>query len=436
MRFREEDWKILRHMTGVQIFASSLFLLGYAFIALEHKFHVNKAAIALVLGAVMWITVALVAPHDYAAYLHEFSGEIFGLVIFLLSAMSLVEILVHYRFFDLIRMKMYSFGLSQQGQFFLITTITFFTSAVLDNLTTTIVMIQIARRFFKGEDLLRAGAAIVIAANAGGAFSPIGDVTTIMLWLAHKFSATEIMHYAFLPALSILFTTMFLLRPKSVVNKDDEPLETACVMTASEKFVIGSVFVSFFLSLVMNALGLPPYMGILLGFGCVWVVIETFKKFDVQCNTHLDADIDKFIKKTDITSLKFFIGILLAVAGLKALGILDSLTHFVYGENPTLMTFLAGNTALGFISAILDNVPLTAIAIESLKSTDPKIWSLLALTVGTGGSLLVIGSAAGVVAMGMLKDLTMKSYLRLASFPALVGYLVAIGVWYAQSLLI
>ncbi len=181
----------------------------------------------------------------------------------------------------------------------------------------------------------------------------------------------------------------------------------------------------------MSALGLPPYMGLLLGLGGVWLMIDLFKRY-LPRTTHLTASIEDLIRKTDISSLKFFIGILLAVSALHTLGVLELLADTVYGHTPSIGSVIGGNISLGLLSAILDNVPLTAIAIQILNSTDSSLWVLLALTVGTGGSLLVIGSAAGVVAMGMIKELNFSSYFKLAFFPALAGYIAAIAVWMLQ----
>ncbi len=316
----------------------------------------------------------------------------------------------------------------------LLTGITFFLSAVVDNLTTTIVMIQIARKFFRGQNLLYATAGIVIAANAGGAWSPIGDVTTIMLWFAGKVSATQILTQGILPSVALWATAIGIMAR----NIDQKPFqvtgELVTKLGRSEKLVIGLVFSSFLLPICMSFIHLPPYAGLLLGLAVVWLVVDGLKRFRPK-QTHLNASIDEFLKRTDIPSLQFFIGILLAVSALHALGVLEFAANFVYGEHPHVLQLIGGNVGLGFLSAILDNVPLTAMAIQILPTADPRIWVLLALMVGTGGSLLVIGSAAGVVAMGMVKELTFTRYVRLAFIPALVGYAAAIVVWCAQYLL-
>lgn len=412
-------------------FAGLLFALGYVGIALEHKLMLNKSALALFIGIVLWIIASISRGREALFGLAHTAGDVFSIVVFLLAAMSLVEVLVHYKFFDVIRVKLFKLNLSERAQFVVISTITFFLSAFLDNLTTTIVMIQISRRFFSGENLVRITASIVIAANAGGAFSPIGDVTTIMLWFAGKFNALELIARGFLPSL-ILFivSTLLILRGIKGDSKDDEE-ELDIILTKSERGVIGLVLASFLFPVLMNLLGLPPYMGLLLGLAIVWLVVDMSKQISGR-KTHLEASLEEMLKRTDIASLNFFIGILFAVAALGELGVLSRLADFLYGASPSDITMVIGNIGMGFLSSILDNVPLTAMAIEILPTNSASLWVLLALTAGTGGSLLVIGSAAGVVAMGMVKELSFAKYFRVATFPALIGYIAAVCVWSAQ----
>ncbi len=411
--------------------AGIIFIFSYIAIALEHSLKISKSAVALVAGSLLWILAALNGGEHLDQEIIHAASDVFSIVIFLLAAMALVEVLVHYRFFDVIRGKLYAWKLSDKGQFLVIAVLAFFLSAVIDNLTTTIIMIQISRRFFRGDNLLYAAAAIVIAANAGGAFSPIGDVTTIMLWFADKFGSFEIISKGFLPSLVLFGVAAAFLCRKIKPSGDDSQEEVITKLSRSEKLVITLVFLSFGLPLVMSIYNLPPYMGLLLGLGVIWVLIDSMKRI-VPRKTHLDASIEEFIKKTDIASLKFFVGILLAVAALDSLGVLHYLANFIYGETLTTNSLIIGNVALGLLSAILDNVPLTAIAIQMLNTTDTGLWVLLALTVGTGGSLLVIGSAAGVVAMGMVKELTFSKYFKLAFVPALWGYVAAVSVWAIQ----
>ncbi len=408
-----------------------IFILGYFLITLEHKLKLNKSLTAAALGAGLWSLIAIHEGHGIEEALHPVAAETFALVVFLLSAMTLVEVLVHYRFFDVLRVKLYSLGLNDYKQLWLISVMAFFFSAVIDNLTTTIVMVQIAYRFFKGRNLIIAAAAIVLSANAGGAFSPIGDVTTIMIWLEGKFSALEIIAWGFLPSLALFFVSTALLAKKLTRSTEDvEPTkEEAIALSRSEKVVITATFTSFSFPLFAHFLGLPPYIGILFGVGMVGLLIGLLVNVRPKRESHLSMDIQKLLARVDVTSLIFFIGILFAVGALEHLGILSSISHTVFGATPETWRLIAGNTLLGAFSAIVDNIPLTAAALDILNTADPLIWVLLALSVGTGGSMLVIGSAAGVVAMGMVKEMTFKNYLRIATLPAAAGFIAAITVW-------
>jgi Na+/H+ antiporter NhaD/arsenite permease-like protein len=428
-----------------------IFLAGYALITLEHRYHLHKAITAAALGAVLWMIIALRDGADVQETVDRAGSEIFALVFFLLAAMTLVEILVHYRLFDWIRARLLALGLNDYRQLWVMGGVAFLLSAVIDNLTATLVMLAIVKRFFSGHNLIVAAGTIVIAANAGGAWSPIGDVTTIMLWLANKFTAAEIVSWALLPSLA-LFAVSTAMLARGVRGDTKDVTGEVVTLSASEKVVVAFTLASFFLPLLFNQLGLEPYFGLLFGLGLVGIVIAAFRLFaakslglpldalhageiDSGHHTHLTADIEQKLARTDIASLLFFAGILLAVAALEHLGILENLSQALLGEDPGLGRFVAGSSALGVLSALVDNIPLTAAAITILKTGDAAIWSLLALTVGTGGSMLVIGSAAGVVAMGRVKDLTFFRYLRTAALPAAAGYAVAIGVWSLEYLL-
>jgi len=418
---------------------SVIFVLGYILITMEHHFKVNKSITATALAAILWGLIALAGydHHLIEETIHLLSAETFSLVAFLLAAMTLVEVLVHYRFFDWLRIKLFSLGLEDRSQLVLMSVLAFVFSAVIDNLTTTIVMVQIARRFFKGRNLLVAAGAIVVAANAGGAFSPVGDVTTIMLWLAGKFSAIEIILWGFLPSLSILLVSSFLFSRQIVGDTADDKPKTfeQVVMSKSEKIIIGTAFASFALPPLAHFVGLPPFMGLLFGVGIVGLLVGWCANTLPNRESHLALDIEKLLGKIDITSLLFFIGILFAVGALGFLGILDQISNAVFGDEPAFSRLVAGSVFLGAISAIFDNIPLTAAAIDILQTSDFHIWVLLAICVGTGGSMLVIGSAAGVVAMGMIKELSFKDYMKIATIPAVVGYMCAILVWYIQYII-
>lgn len=407
-----------------------IFVVSYLLIVLEHRLNFNKSGIAIVAGSLLWVLVAI-SGIDRPEIIHamEMAGaEIFGILAFLLSAMTLVEILVHYNFFDLIRIWLSSLNLDDRKQFVLIGILTFFLSAIFDNLTITIIMIQIARRFFSGKNLLITVAGIVVIANAGGAWSPIGDVTTIMLWLAGKFSVLEIISQTFLPSLVLGIIVAFALSRKINIDTKDVKFEVAKPFSKGEKLVITASLISFTLPLFANLIGLQPYIGLLFGLGVVWLLID-YIKIKSRRQTHLEASIKHFITKVDIISLKFFIGILLSVSALKLLGVLDIFSVFIFGEVQTEQRIILGNIIMGLASSVFDNVPLTAVAIDMIQTHNPWLWSLLALTVGTGGSLLVVGSVSGVVAMGALQELNFSKYLKIVFWPTLLGYFAAIGVW-------
>lgn len=415
-----------------------IFVLGYFFIAMEHKTHVNKSGVAIVLGGILWVLVAFLG-HDRSEISHviaENGGEIFSIVVFLLSAMTIVELLAHYRFFDWLQEIIVKKKISQSKLFWLLGTITFVMSAVLDNLTTTLVMIQVGRKIYKNKDnFLIFVANTVISANAGGAASPIGDVTTIMLWLANKFTALQVMAIGIMPAIMTWIIPQYLLGRQIKHHEEAEKSHPDFDLVDEKKVqpywsVIFIGIFSFCLPVLFNIINLPPFLGLLLGLGIIWIFIDIKAK-----NGHKDCEcgqVVKIIQKTDITTLKFFIGILLAVGALAHIGALTELNNFIFGAEIDTTRLIIGTTALGFLSAILDNVPLVAAAIKMFpEGINHSIWVLLALTAGTGGSMLVIGSAAGVAAMGQVKELNFIYYLKKASLPATLGFLGGVTCWVA-----
>lgn len=423
-------------MTSLQIIASLIFVAGYAAITLEHRLRTHKSGVGLALAGVLWLLVAISGiGKDALGHAAEVAGaEVFSLVAFLLAAMTLVEVLIHFKLFDVVQYRLTKMGFDARKQFLLMAVLTFFLSALLDNLTVTIIMIQIARRFYTGRMLVPVAAGIVVAANAGGAWSPIGDVTTIMLWLNEKFGAFDVILQVFIPALVLALVTVFLISRKIQPEKLDVKADKPVRLRKSSKLIIGTALASFTLPVVMNVIGLPPYVGLLLGLGVVWLFIEVFQhpKF---AKLDEETKVEEMLSKTDLASIKFFIGILLAVSALSTLGVLEHVSDLVYGSDPSFGRLIGGNSAMGLLSAIVDNVPLTAIAIDVIKTPDVTVWTMLALAVGTGGSALVIGSAAGVVAMGMVKELNFGNYLKTATIPVLIGYAAGIATWYIQHLL-
>lgn len=423
-------------METIAWLGAGLFIFGYLLITLEQKFGTHKSAIALIMGGALWVLAALQlhGGHGVSEAIAHTGSEIFNIVAFLLAAMALIEILVHYRLFDLMRAKLIRMRINDRQQFLIIMAITFSFSAVLDNIAITIAMLQIARRFFSGKNLVIAAAGVVVTANAGGAWSPIGDVTTIMLWLADKFTAWEVIKYAFLPSLTLAVVAVAMMYPK--LNDDDfvkrEEGDTV-LLSPSEKLIIGSALGSFALPLAMSFLGLPPYIGLLFGLGITWGVIELVRHHNGhQIQTHMSVNIDKLVQTIDIASIKYIMGILLAVGALSSMGVLFWLSQTVVGPDASSNYLIAINMGLGVVSGVVDNASLIAIAIKTLPMTDPELWSLAAIAAGNGGSLMVIASAAGVVAMGNFKQLSVSEYFKIATLPVAAGIAAAYLVWLAQ----
>jgi Na+/H+ antiporter NhaD/arsenite permease-like protein len=424
-------------MNMIQTLALVLFVVGYVAITFEQQLRTHKAPTALLLGIALWFLVTQ-SGFDREHITHELelaAADIFGIVIFLLAAMTLVEVLVHYRFFDYVRGELSRRRWSDRQQFIVIGAVTFLLSPVIDNLTTTIVMLTVAQRFFRGRNLLVMAAGIIIFANAGGAWSPIGDITTLMLWIRGKFTASEVIRDTLLPSLAHALVAGALLLRQITDSTPDTTEDLPVTFTRSETIVIALTLASFGLPLLMSSLGLPPYMGLLTGLALVWVVTGVLARVSGR-DSHLTVDIERFLRNADIPSLKFFIGILLAVAALDALGVLAISSHLLLGTNPQPARVIVGNVGLGLLSALVDNVPLTALAIDLLPVTNPRLWSLLAYCVGTGGSILLIGSAAGVVAMGMIEGLTSTAYVRVATAAVALAYIAGIVVWGGQALVV
>jgi Na+/H+ antiporter NhaD/arsenite permease-like protein len=417
-----------------------VFFLGYGLIALAETIHINKAATSLAMGGSLLFMAATRPGAHFAEELTHMSSEILGIVAFLLCAMTLVEILVDFQFFDWLRYRLIKLGLGNQGQFFAITLCTFFFSAALDNLTTSIVMLRIAAMFFRGKSLFFAACAIISAANSGGAWSPIGDITTFMLWAAKKFTVQEVIQTTLLPSLaSFAVVTLWLSRGIEKAS-DDETTDVLTSMHWAQWIIIALCLISFTGPFFAVQFGLPAFTGLMFGLGIVWMIQELFRKALKHEVSMMDKKIEALIEKIDIPSLQFFIGILAAVTALHMVGSLQSMTALLYGEG-TQRTII-GHIVLGISSAVFDNVPLTAIAIQSLTGTDGALWSLLAFTVGTGGSILVIGSAAGVVAIGIIDKLreeygpnfvaplSFGAYAKHAALPNIIGFFVGVLTWY------
>lgn len=401
---------------------SLIFVFGYASIVLEHPLKINKAATALLTGVLCWAAYALFQNGSAAEPLFHHLGEISSILFFLLGAMVVVELIdLHDGFVvltDVIKTR------SLKKLVILIALITFFLSAVLDNLTTAIVMVSLVRKLIpeKKDRLLFTGL-IVIAANAGGAWSPIGDVTTTMLWMGNQVTTLNIIFKTFIPSLISCLIPVLLIRAQ--VKGEAAPMEKqeGLKTTSTERktvFFLGLACL-LFVPVFKMITHLPPYMGILFGLGLMWVVTELMHR-EKQEDEKGILSVNHAIRKIDTPGILFFLGILLSVAALETTGILNSLAAYLNSAigNISIITLVTG-----LLSAIVDNVPLVAAAqgMYGLETypTDHFFWEFLAYCAGTGGSILIIGSAAGVAAMGIEK-VSFFDYLKRIGWIALLGY--------------
>lgn len=420
------------------ILIALVFVLGYVSIALEHTIRINKAATALVTGVLVWVLLIL-GEHQLAPdgslgghegivhHLMEHLGDIASILFFLLGAMTIVELVDAHEGFRVItdRIK----GTRKVPLMWLIGVITFFLSAALDNMTTAIVMCALLRKLVRDKsDLWTFAGLVIIAANAGGAWSPIGDVTTIMLWIGGQVTTANIIAKLLLPSLVCLvlplvwFTFTFkgtIQRP--VQNDHDNPGHRP-VTKAQQQLIFALGLIALLgVPVFKTTTHLPPYMGILLGLGLLWVVTELMHKNKPESDKgHLM--VTAVLRRIDASSVLFFLGILTAVSGLQVAGHLTDTAKLL---DSTFGNFYAVNTVIGLLSAVVDNVPLVAAAMGMYPMTqypaDHSFWELLAFCAGTGGSILIIGSAAGVAAMGIL-GIDFGWYLRRMAFPAALGY--------------
>ncbi len=419
-----------------EVIAVILFVFSFFLISFERVFRTSKAAIALVLGGALWLIVVLMGKsHAYVqAAFQQTGNEIFGILMFLLASMALVELMARHHFFEYLKEKLLELSIDVRKQFIFLSLGSFFLSAMLDNMTVGLLMVQVARHFFKGRNMLIAAAAIVIGANAGGSFSPIGDVTTVLLWIAGKYDALTVIREGFLPAVAFLLVSCgilyFQLDPSDHIAKKEE---NPTILSKKDKLVIAGSSVSFLLPVLANNIGLPPYIGLLFGLGILWLFLQYENV--TQKGSSVDVMEDIF-KQLDIASVNFYVGILLAANALNALGILEALSRMIFGATQEFMHVVWGSALVGVLFAFFDNIPLTAVTMKLVTLPNQSLWVLLALTIGNGGSILLLGSAAGIAVMSGVKELTMSKYIKFATIPTLIAYIVMLGVWYAQYLLV
>ncbi len=415
------------------------FVLGYISIAFEHPLKVNKAASALITGVLCWTIYILQAESKdtVSSELLHHLGETGSILFFLLGAMTIVEIIDSHNGFDIITQKIRAS--SKASLLLVIITITFFLSALLDNLTTAIVMTSLCSKILtEKEDRLWFAGMIVIAANTGGAWSPLGDVTTTMLWIGGQITALHIILQLFLPSVVGCAIPAIIAAYRFKGKKTDQLPGSAC--TAQEKkdgkiILFSGVALLLFVPLFKTLTHLPPFMGILLALGLMWIITTIIHHGKEQSSAQRFT-VTHALQKIDTPSILFFLGILLAVAALESFGLLKELAGMLTSifKNDYLI-----GTALGLLSALVDNVPLVAASqgMYDLTTypTNHPFWSFLALTTGTGGSAVIIGSAAGVAVMG-IEQIEFMWYLKKISWLALIGFAGAISIFLLQKLLI
>jgi Na+/H+ antiporter NhaD/arsenite permease-like protein len=415
---------------------AAIFVLAYAAIALEHPLRVNKSASALLGAGLLW-TIYSVATGDHALVgrqLDESVGSTAQIVFFLIGAMTIVEVIDAHDGFEVITSLIRT--TSQVALIWLIGFVTFFLSAILDNLTTTIVMISLIQKLIaRRDDRLLFASLIVIAANAGGAWTVIGDVTTTMLWIGGQISPLKIMSAVFLPSLLNLLVPLVFIS-FSLKGKTIAPPSKDTGLLVVDRFERNLMFYLGLGTLIAvpafkAVTHLAPFMGILFGLGVLWLVGEIVHRHKDE-HVRQPLTLVHALARIDMSSIVFFVGILLAVACLDHAGLLSMLAKWLdatLGRQDVIVV------ALGLLSAIIDNVPLVAATMGMYDLAhyppDSFIWEFIAYCAGTGGSILIIGSAAGVAAMG-LERIEFLWYARRIAGPALAGYLAGAVVYIAQ----
>ncbi len=415
-----------------------IFVIAYAAIALEHPIKINKSASALLGAGLLW-TIYAIANSNHSLVDHQLSESLATtaqIVFFLIGAMTIVEVIDAHNGFEVITARIKTTKLS--SLMWMVGLVTFFLSAILDNLTTTIVMISLVKKLLdKQEDRLLFAAMIVISANAGGAWSPIGDVTTTMLWIGGQITAIAIIKGLFLPSLVNLIVPLSvvscMLKGKNVFSPIRQHSVSSLQTSDFERNIM------FFMGLAVLVLvpafktvtHLPPFMGILFGLGLLWLVGDlVHRNKEDEEKQHLT--LAHALMRIDMSSIVFFIGILLAVATLEHSHILDAIARWLdqsIGRQDLIVAIM------GLVSAIVDNVPLVAASMGMYDiaqyPADSFLWEFIAYCAGTGGSILIIGSAAGVAAMG-LEKIQFGWYIKKISWLALLGYFAGIATYIVQ----
>lgn len=435
----------------------TIFVLGYVLIALEHILHINKATFALIMCGLLWAVYA-VAGHDpnLSNDLIEALGDTCEIVIFLIGAMTIVELIDRYGGF---RIMVESIHASNKRKLmWILAVVAFFLSSVLDNMTTTIIMVMMLRRMLSNQkERWLFACIIVLAANAGGAWSPIGDITTIMLWMKNYVSSVDLIVNLFIPSLVSVIVPV-LIASHMIPATAMEPLNENDPRVGYELSehhhglsililclgVAGLLFVPVFKATTH----LPPYMGILLSLGVLWLITELLVRH-YNLDGKIEGRVSQAVRNIDMSTILFFLGILMAVAALSQAGILTDLAGWLNGKFHSVYII---NGIIGVLSSIVDNVPLVAACMEMYPVADPAMvasaadptymsyfledglfWHLLTFCAGVGGSLLIIGSAAGVVAMGIEK-IPFMWYVKHITWLTFLGYVAGIAVIWLMTL--
>ncbi|MBR6203214.1 MAG: sodium:proton antiporter NhaD [Bacteroidaceae bacterium] len=433
-----------------------VFCIGYLFIAIESVTKINKAAIALLMLVATW-TLFMISPDSYlpmatgeqlatvvSEAIEQHLGSTSTTLFFLMGAMTIVELVDQNGGFNFVRDVMHTH--SKRALLWRIAFMTFFLSAILDNLTTSIVMIMILRKLVSDhKDRIIYASLVIIAANSGGAFSPIGDVTTIMLWNKGVITALGVISELLVPSIVSMvipaYVLSFTLKGSLVFTAEQTQTVQASNLTAMQRKVIfflgvgGLIFVPIFKSITH----LPPFVGILLVLGVLWTVTEVFYAHlkNPEEKGAMQKRVSQMLSRIDMSTILFFLGILMAVACLETIGVLTMLgqgLNETFDGNHYLITGI-----IGVLSSIVDNVPLVAgcmgmypVAPTGDMAVDGIFWQLLAYCAGVGGSMLIIGSAAGVVVMG-LEKITFGWYMRHISWIAFVGYIAGILCYWVEK---
>lgn len=455
-----------------------IFIVGYLAIALEHPLRVDKTASALLLGMLMWIIYAMgaesivpkISPESFQHFLDthpgmagkslhdqalqyvlnvdivEQLGDIMQTLLFLIGAMTIVEMVDVHGGFRVITDRINT--RDKKRLLWIISFVTFFMSAILDNLTTTIVMLMLLRKLITQKDeRWLYGGMIIIAANSGGAWSPIGDVTTIMLWVSGNITAPTLLTYVLIPSLVSMIVPLFIVSRQLTgdLPPRDTVVEANSFITARQRATMfylgvgGLLFVPVFKSITH----LPPFVGMLFVLGALWVFTEIFYNSEMLEQAK-QLRLPKVISRVDMPSILFFLGILMAVAVLQCTGILSEIAVFL--DDKIHNVYWIG-LILGVLSSIVDNVPLVAGVMGMYPVADPAatgyaanfvidgtFWELMSYCAGVGGSILIIGSAAGVIVMG-LEKINFGWYLKRFSWVAFLGYIAGMGVYALEKLI-